>query len=386
MFEHHRRIEQEHLEEVQEAFEKLPQPSRICAPKLPEGITVELSQAIEAAQDPSQAASQPMEVEPVSSGQVEVDVGDVEMQEETDVQSAQVDEPTEEVVTTAPKRSNISSLITAAAKAAASLGVAAGTSAPSEPKKKKSPAKVVQSPALMRLKKQEALGIDCPITKYPTAVRMQTIESFLLDTEEREIQLASRSIACKRKEIRLENFLPEHVYNLASPEMPEPKEKRFEPEYSESFQDPNVRAFEDMPFCDKSKCWNTAYSCRVRLYDLRSVERLIGRLDKCSFCPDRYGEVIDQRFSEVTPTQLLLDVSEQEFQKLFDSSPNLEEDEMMCAFGMKPTAGQLDIVLAYFELKSSDLEVHRMTEDGRGSKQPNGCPCVLAMASWSRSC
>ena len=104
---------------------------------------------------------------------------------------------------------------------------------------------------LKRLKKQEVLKVDCPIVKYPAVIMMQNVESFLVNTSEREIHMVSRSVACTRRNYTAESFRPEHVYNLASPEMPEPKEKRFEGVYSESFQEVNVTPFEDLLFSEK---------------------------------------------------------------------------------------------------------------------------------------
>ena len=118
---------------------------------------------------------------------------------------------------------------------------------------------------LKRLKKQEAFKFDFSIVKYPAAILIQNVECFRVNTSEREIHLGSRSMSCKRQNYTAETFRPEHVYNLVSSEMPEPKEKRFEVEYSESFQEINVTPFDDLPFSEKSKCWNTAYSIRLNV-------------------------------------------------------------------------------------------------------------------------
>ncbi len=87
-----------------------------------------------------------------------------------------------------------------------------------------------------KLKMIQASKIECPITKYPTAIRMQNVEGFLVNLEERNIHLGSWVNACKVKSPTTDDFKPEHVYNAAAPEMPDPKEKKFEAEYSESAQ------------------------------------------------------------------------------------------------------------------------------------------------------
>ncbi len=61
-------------------------------------------------------------------------------------------------------------------------------------------------------------------------------------------------MACKRPNYTAETFKPEHVYNLASPEMPEPKEKGFEGDFGEGFPGIIVTPFEDMVFDQKSNC------------------------------------------------------------------------------------------------------------------------------------
>ncbi len=73
----------------------------------------------------------------------------------------------------------------------------------------------------------------------------------------------------------------------------------------------------------------------------------------------------DQRFSEITPTQLFLDMSVERLQAIFDQSSSLDEDEMMCPFGMKPTTDKSDMVLAYFGIKSIDFESPGSAEDAK---------------------
>ncbi len=68
------------------------------------------------------------------------------------------------------------------------------------------------------------------------------------------MHLNSRSLGCTRKDATIEKLKPDHVYNAASPEMPELKEKKFEAEYSESLQPANKTPYDDLSFMDKSKC------------------------------------------------------------------------------------------------------------------------------------
>ncbi len=93
------------------------------------------------------------------------------------------------------------------------------------------------------------------------------------------MHLNSRSLGCTRKDATIEKLKPDHVYNAASAEMPELKEKKFEAEYSESLQPANQTPYDDLSFMDKSKCWNTQFSCRVRVTDGISLERLLKKLD-----------------------------------------------------------------------------------------------------------
>ncbi len=104
-------------------------------------------------------------------------------------------------------------------------------------RKRKSPKKVSSETVSKRLKLIEASKIECPIIKYPTAIRMQNVEGFLLNLEERNLHLGSRSNACIVKSFTVKNFKQEHAYNAASSEMLDPKEKRFETENSESAQE-----------------------------------------------------------------------------------------------------------------------------------------------------
>ncbi len=109
---------------------------------------------------------------------------------------------------------------------------------------------------------------------------MQNVEGFLVNIEERNIHLGSRSNACRVKSPTTDNFKPEHVYNAAAPEMPDPKEKKFEAEYSESAQEASKTNFEEMNFMEKSKHWSTAFSCRVRITGPRGLDRLVKLLDR----------------------------------------------------------------------------------------------------------
>ena len=137
---------------------------------------------------------------------------------------------------------------------------------------------------------------------------MQNVESFLVNVEERKLHLGSRSNACKVKNPTVDNYKPEHVCNVSAPEMPDPKEKKFETEYSESAQEANKTSFEEMSFVEKSKSWNTALSCRVRITGLRSLDRLVKLLDREAFANHEEQCIIDKRFDTKTPTELYWNV------------------------------------------------------------------------------
>ncbi len=317
-------IEKEHEKQVQEAVQKLPIPSQICGDKDPVPVT----SSTEDSQTPVVVIDDDQPVANPSSTQSTQDDDEI-MEVDTDQAAAD-----------AAGRTTISSLI-------ATLGPTANAQVAPEPKKKKVPTKPAESSVLRRLKKQEAARIDCPIAvKYPAVILIQNVESFLVNTSEREIHLGSRIGACKKQNSSVESYQPEHVYNLASPEMPEPKEKRFEVEYSESFQEVNVTAFEDLPFSEKSKCWNTAFSCRVKITDKRSLNRLMKKLDNWELCCSDYQSVTDMRFSKTAPTQLYHSVDTSEFQRTFDKNHRIDEDQELCAFGMRATESQLGIALA----------------------------------------
>ncbi len=152
------------------------------------------------------------------------------------------------------------------------------------------------------------------------------------------------------------------MYNLASPEMPEPNEKRFEVEYSESFQEVNITPFDDLPFSENSECWNTAFSCRVKIIDKRSLGRLAKKLDKWESSARDYLIVIDSWFRSTTPRQLFQEVVMAELQRTFDNDYRIGEDQELCAFSMRATVIQLDKALAYFGLKLSDMNVMKVGE------------------------
>ncbi len=46
-----------------------------------------------------------------------------------------------------------------------------------------------------------------------------------------------------------------------------------------------------------------------------------------------------------------------EFQRTFDKDYRVDEDQERCAFRMRATVNQLDIALAYFGLKTTDMNV-----------------------------
>ena len=81
------------------------------------------------------------------------------------------------------------------------------------------------------------------------------------------------------------------------------------------------------------------------------------KLDNWEFCTRDYQTTTDPRFSSTTPAQLLQKVDLSEFQRAFDKNYRVDEDQELCSFGMRATVSQLDMALAYFGLKSSDMNV-----------------------------
>ncbi len=184
---------------------------------------------------------------------------------------------------------------------------------------------------------------------------MQNVERFLVNFSERQIHLDIRALACRRGTAKSDEFKPVHVYNAASPEMPEPKERKFEAEYSESAQPTHQTAFEDPPFSRKSKCWLISFSCKVKVTDSVSVERLSKKLDKSRFTRKDHQSIVEARFLTKWALHLYLEVSTDEYRESFDVRPRRTEGEMWNAFGIKPMALQLNSALTYFGLKDSDF-------------------------------
>ncbi len=216
----------------------------------------------------------------------------------------------------------------------------------SETRKRKSPKKSSESAVSKRLNLVEASRLECPITKYPAAIRMQIMAGFLVNLSERQVHLDGRALACRRSTARASNFKPVHVYSAASPEMPEPKEKKFEPDYSESAQPtleshhdlqvPHQNAFEDLPFDQKSKCWSTSFSYKVQVTDGTSLERQLKKLDRNQFTGKDYQSIADGRFLTNSAMNIYLKVSTDEYRESFDVRPRRAEGQMLNAFGIKP--------------------------------------------------
>ncbi len=133
------------------------------------------------------------------------------------------------------------------------------------------------------------------------------------------------------------------MYNAASPEMPEPKEKKFEPEYSESAQPTHQTAFEDLPFEQKSKCCEV-FSCKVKVTDGTSVERLLKKLDRNQFTRKDYQSIVDARFLTNSAMHLYLKVSTDEYRESFDVRPRRSEGEVLNAFGINVVSSAASVV------------------------------------------
>ena len=178
--------------------------------------------------------------------------------------------------------------------------------APSVPdaRKRKNAKKSVANSNLKEIKMEKATKIECHITKYPTAILMQNMEGFVVNLEERQMQLNSRSLGCTGKDATIEKLKPDHVYNAASPELPELKEKMFEAEYSESLQPANKTPYDDLSFMEKSKCWSTQFSCRVRVTDDTRLERLLKKLNRSLFARSNYQSIVDSQFLARTSLEL----------------------------------------------------------------------------------
>ncbi len=225
--------------------------------------------------------------------------------------------------------------------------------APSVPdaRKRKPTKKTVASSNLKEVKMETATKIECHITKDPTAILMQNREGFFVNLEERQMHLNSRSLGCTRKDPTVEMLKLDHVYNAGSPEMPELNEKKFEAEYCESLQPANKTPYDDLSFMEKSKCWSTQFSCRVRVTD----GILLKKLDRNLFARCDYLSVVDSQFLATTSLDLYSGTKTESYRQMFDSRPRMSESHMLCAFGVRPLAVQVDATLAYFGLSSKNF-------------------------------
>ena len=136
-------------------------------------------------------------------------------------------------------RVTVSKMLTAAAELAQRPQEPSECTSATETRKKRIPKRTVSEAIPKEVGMEKATKIECHLTKYAVAIRMQNMECFSVNLEERKLHFDRLSIACTRKEATVEKLKPVHVYNAASPEMPEPKEKRFEAEYSEAPQQDN---------------------------------------------------------------------------------------------------------------------------------------------------
>ncbi len=137
--------------------------------------------------------------------------------------------------------------------------------------------------------------------------------------------------------------------------MPELEEKKFEAEYSETLQPANKTPYDDLSFMDKSNCCSTQFSCRVRVTDGISLERLVKKLDGCLFARSDYQSVVDSQFLARSSLELYSGTKTESYCQMFGSKPRMSENNILCAFGVRPLALQVDAALAYFGLSSKDL-------------------------------
>ncbi len=72
--------------------------------------------------------------------------------------------------------------------------------------------------------------------------------------------------------------------------------------------------------------------------------------------------MIDPRFSSSTPSQLFQKVDMSELQRAFDKDHRFDEDQELRPFGLRATTEQLNLALAYFGLKTTDLNVMNVGE------------------------
>ncbi len=93
----------------------------------------------------------------------------------------------------------------------------------------------------------------------------------------------------------------------------------------------------------------------MRLTGPRGLDRLVKLLDREAFTNNEFQCIIERRFVTKTPTELYWDVSPQDYQLEFDKRPKRTEKQLLCAFGIRALAVQVDMALAYFELKSVDM-------------------------------
>ena len=194
------------------------------------------------------------------------------------------------------RRVTVSEMLSAAAEIVQAHPAPSEAPSVPETRKRKPPKKTIVTSNLKELKMEEAAKIEWHITKYPTAIIIQNMEGLTVNLEERQLHLNSHSLGCTRKDAKMEKMNLIHMYNAASPEMPEPKEKKFEAEYIESIQPENKTSFDELSFMEKSKCWSSQFSCQIRITDGISLERLLKKLAKIRLTRSDYQTVVDSQF------------------------------------------------------------------------------------------
>ncbi len=86
-----------------------------------------------------------------------------------------------------------------------------------------------------------------------------------------------------------------------------------------------------------------------------SLERLLKNLDRSLFARSDYQSIVDSQFLAGTSLDLYSGTKTESYCQMFNSRPKMSENDMLCAFGVRSSAAQVDAALAYFGLSSKDF-------------------------------
>ncbi len=104
-----------------------------------------------------------------------------------------------------------------------------------------------------------------------------------------------------------------------------------------------------------------------------SLKRLLKKLDGCLFARSDYQSVVDSQFLSLlclsSSLELYSGTKTENYCQMFGSKPRMSENNMLCAFGVRPLALQVDAALTYFGLSSKDFNCVNTGESAEFTKK-----------------